>query len=118
MHTEIGGMSKHTRGKENPMIARMMGFTAHARQTMKPVLCAGVLIASIVGSSVAAWAANITVISPNGGEDIAAHSTYTITWHAQGLDPNGRLLIYYKDIANGADWVFLDETPPRATAFT
>jgi len=65
---------------------------------MKRVFC---LIVILTFSCTIFSQGNITVVSPNGGEQIAAGSRFTITWQSSGV--TGDVLIEYS-IDNGQTW--------------
>jgi hypothetical protein len=93
-----------------------------SRRLMSAVLLCGlVAMAGVAAMHSAAESQEdpyLRIMSPNGGESLMAGSTHTIKWHAANLNPQCRILIYYKDIAAGTDFEVLGETTPSTTAFS
>jgi hypothetical protein len=57
----------------------------------------------------------IQITSPNGGENLAVGSTYTITWNSLYLNPLGTVYLFYK--FDGA-WHPIATSPPTATSLS
>jgi hypothetical protein len=57
----------------------------------------------------------IQITSPNGGENLAVGSTYTITWNSLYLNPTGTVYLFYN--FDGA-WHPIATSPPTATSLS
>lgn len=59
---------------------------------------------------------DVTLVDPNGGEILAADSTYAIAWTQQGAPPPGDVRIEYS-IDEGDSWITIEGSIPNTLAY-